>query len=236
MGQLFFVFLGSISVGIAVGVIASSFFLREAEVRREAGGRISIRVPVLGVFGFSLRRRFRGIFVDEAVELLENLEFLSSYLDVGKVLEYSKEYEVRYVGFEGDREDGSWSPGKLAFYTPADGEDGGYKVFLNPHLDRKEVARRLSEETGRNISPDDVYPFLFLHELGHTKRAGNQNFYAAVVNLALAGRMRSLRRRRELFALRRKIEAHADRFALRELNAWRSAGKKAFPLDAIGRF
>ncbi|RMG60996.1 MAG: hypothetical protein D6713_01290 [Deltaproteobacteria bacterium] len=221
MGQVVFLFLGSLAIGIGTGVFAFSLLLRGARAERAGPDRVRVRLPFLGDYFFSPGEKGRGLFVDDALTVREKLRFLSRFLDVDLALHYAREYDITYLGFEGDREDGSWSPGKLAFYVPSTTDAGGYSVFLNPDLDRAGVAEKLSREVGESISPDEVYPFLFLHEVGHTKKAGNQNFYAAVVNLALSGRMRSLRKRRELFALRRKIEEHADRFALRELRAWR---------------
>jgi hypothetical protein len=92
---------------------------------------------------------------------------------------------------------------------------------LNPTLDTTDIAPRLSEELGEPIQPSEVYLFLFLHEIGHTRKAGNQCYVTALINYTLSGGRRSLRKRQELRRLQQQIEQYADQFALRELRRWR---------------
>jgi hypothetical protein len=71
------------------------------------------------------------------------------------------------------------------------------------------------------MQPSEVYLFLFLHEIGHTRKAGNQCYVTALINSTLSGGRHSPRKRQELQHLQQQIEQYADQFALRELQRWR---------------
>jgi len=75
----------------------------------------------------------------------------------------------------------------------------------------------LSELIGVTIEPDELYTFLFLHEVGHTREAGNECYFTALINHSLSGGRRSARRRRELKNIYLRTEKFADDFAIQEL-------------------
>jgi len=94
-------------------------------------------------------------------------------MDFDLMLRYAQDYNINYIGVEGDNPDGSWSKGRLAYSTLSKGYNGGYDIFLNPDLDRDLVCNRLKEEIGFDVKPHELHTFLFLHEVGHTRKAGN---------------------------------------------------------------
>ncbi|MEW6117486.1 MAG: hypothetical protein AB1553_11355 [Nitrospirota bacterium] len=213
-----------IIVSLAAGAIAVRLLLRKAALAKNADNTYSLRIPFLGTLSFDPFPRCKGIVIDELLELTKNLDYLKQFLDIHFVLRYAREFKITYVGTEGDREDGSWSPGRLAYC------EGGCNIYLNPHLDIHKVSLSLSWELKTIIAPSEVYPFLFLHEVGHTAHAGNQNFYTAVVNHALSGGRHSAKRRKELSKLKNTIERFADAFALKELERWREERAKNDPI------
>ncbi len=210
-----------IATGALIGILGVSLVLRRSILRKDPLGGYYLNMPVFGEAPLRTLPRKNGIRVCEATEMVQKFRRFGRLLDVETMLRYARDYDVNFIGFDGDRKDCSWSPGRLAFMALSADHDGGYNVHLNPSLDRVDVAKKLSEETGSRLAPADVYPFLFLHEIGHTVRSGNKNYYAEVAAFRVSGRHRSLESRKELASLRRKVERYADDFALRELPAWR---------------
>jgi len=117
-------------------------------------------------------------------------------MDFDLILPMPKNIIVNYIGVEGDNPDGSWSKGRLAYSTLSRGYNGGYDIFLNPDLDRDLVCSRLKEEIGFDVKPHKLHTFLFLHEIGHTRKAGNDCYISTRVNHSLSGGRRSVRRAR----------------------------------------
>jgi hypothetical protein len=103
------------------------------------------------------------------------------------MLKYANDYNHNYVGTEGDMDKGAWSDGRLAYSTLSKGYSGGYNIYLNPDLDRESVSQRLSKQLNVEISPDELYIFLFFHEIGHTEKAGNESYITAMVNTPYQG-------------------------------------------------
>jgi hypothetical protein len=160
--------------------------------------------------------RQRGFFAKKVVDDLEKVSMFRKFIDTDLVLQYARDYNLNYIGLEGDAND-SWSDGRLAFTTLSKGHGGRYNIYLNPNLDRVSVCERLREQIGLTIEPDELYTFLFLHEVGHTREAGNECYFTALVNHSLSGGRRSARRRRELKNLYLRTEKFADDFAIQEL-------------------
>jgi hypothetical protein len=221
--------VGEVAGGLLVGMALFSVLLRRTVnvvmTRRDA---LVLKLPFLGEIQTNAPMRCEGIFIEEWEELTDKLAALGQLLDPDIVFRYARDYGICYVGLEGDRGDKSWSGAKLAYATPAEGYRKGqktwaYKVYLNPHLNVQDVSKRLSDQLGERISPTEVQTFLFFHEVGHTGRAGNQDYFAAMVNHSLSGGRRSAKRRRQLRLVLRKIEWYADQFALQELRALRAA-------------
>ncbi len=206
-------------LGFLSGLITSYYLLRFKAVQVRDGAEVlSLYMPIFGLVRTTIRTKFSGFFVDELIEFREKLERFRKLLDIDLMINYAKAYDINYIGLEGDQEDLSWGPGKLACTTPSDIPGKfGYNVFLNPHIDKRRVAEKLSEELGVRIHPTEVQTFLFLHEIGHTPKAGNLCFYRLFVSHALSGGRRSAKRRRDLAKLKAKVEWLADQFALREL-------------------
>jgi hypothetical protein len=80
---------------------------------------------------------------------------------------------------------------------------------------------------GLELKPEEVQLFLFLHEIGHTRQAGNVCFISAAISSALSGGRRTHRRRKELQKLKVQVEKFADSFAVAELLKCRAAGEVA---------
>jgi len=75
-----------------------------------------------------------------------------------------------------------------------------------------------------DYNPEELYTFLFLHEIEHTRKAGNECYITAMVNHSLSGGRRAARRRRELKNIHKRSEKFADDFAFQELLKIRQKG------------
>ncbi|MFZ6016246.1 MAG: hypothetical protein ACOYU0_01270 [Nitrospirota bacterium] len=210
--------LFTLIIGLMIGIGFVYFILRfkGIKVDRLDERMLLLRLPLLGTLDVEIPRTYKGIFVKQVSEILEKIKFFHSLIDFQTMLRYANEYNISYIGIEGDI-DGKWSKGKLAYNTLSKGCSGGYDVYLNPELDRESVCQSLNKQLGVEIKPDELYTFLFLHEIGHTRRAGNKCYFTAVVNHSLSGGRRTVRRRRELKALHSEVEKYADDFAIQEI-------------------
>ncbi|HYA12072.1 MAG TPA: hypothetical protein VEF37_03725 [Thermodesulfovibrionales bacterium] len=182
-----------------------------------------LRLPFLGTIEAEEPKEYRGIFVKDVSEALDKIKFFQSLMDPHIMLDYANDYNLNYIGIEGDV-DGSWSNGRLAYSTLSKGQNGGYNIYLNPDLDREAVCERLNEQLSIEIRPEELYTFLFLHEIGHTRKAGNECYFTAMVNHSLSGGRRAARRRRELKNVYIRSEKFADDFAIQELLKLRQKG------------
>lgn len=214
-------------LGLMIGMGLMYFILRYKGigVSRVDEKTLSLRLPLLGTVEAEEPKGYQGIFVKGVSETLDKMNFFQRLMDFKIMLRYANHYNLNYIGTEGDQ-DGAWSNGRLAYSTLSKGCNGGHDVYLNPNLDRESVCRRLSEQLGVEITPDDLYTFLFFHEIGHTRKAGNECYITAMVNHSLSGGRRSVRRRRELKALHSRAEKYADTFAVQELLKLRQEGLK----------
>lgn len=183
-----------------------------------------LKLPFLGTIETEEPNEYKGIFVKEVSDVLGKMKFFQNFLDPYLMLEYANNYNLNYIGTEGDNIDGTWSNGRLAYNTLSYGHNGGYNIYLNPNLDREAVSKRLSEQLGLEIKPEELYTFLFLHEIGHTRKAGNECYVTAMVSHSLSGGRRAARRRRELKNLYIRSEKFADDFAIKELIKIRKKG------------
>ena len=220
--------MGAALAGFVVG--ASTFYFAvkyKAEISREAADFLILKIPILEEIRTNIRMKRAGLFIDEWEEFEKKRERLGGLVEPDVILHYAREYDIHYVGLEGDRDDKSWTSGKLAYATLTNGcKDGynlwGYNVFLNPDLDTEKISGRLSRQLGEAIHPSEVQTFLFLHEIGHTPKAGNKSYFSALINHSIAGGKRSPVMRRQLRFLRSEIERYADHFALGELKGLRA--------------
>lgn len=217
---LLFIILGFIS-----GIFFIYFILRFKVLRidRVDEKTLFIRLPLLGTIEAEEPKGFKGIFVKSVSEDFDRMKVFQGLMDFDLMLKYANEYNLNYIGIEGDM-NGSWSNGRLAYSTLSRGYNGGYNIYINPDLDRESVCKRLSEQLGVEIKPDELYTFLFLHEIGHTTKAGNECYLTAMVNHSLSGGRRAAKRRRMLKDLHVNIERNADDFAIRELFKLRQKG------------
>jgi hypothetical protein len=181
-----------------------------------------LRLPLLGTIEVKGPERYSGIFVKNVSETLDKLKAFQRMMDFDLMLRYAREYNINYIGLEGDEKDGSWSRGRLAYSTLSKGYSGGYDIYLNPGLDRETVCRNLKEEIEVDIRTEELHTFLFLHEIGHTCKAGNESYIAAKINHHLAGKKR--KRWKDIQTLYRKVEKFADDFAIQELLKLREKG------------
>ncbi|MEW6215495.1 MAG: hypothetical protein AB1478_09905 [Nitrospirota bacterium] len=217
--------LFTLILGLIIGIGFVYFILRfkGIKVDRLDERMLLLRLPLLGTLDVEMPRTYKGIFVKRVSEILEKIKFFHSLIDFQTMLRYANEYNIDYIGIEGDI-DGKWSKGKLAYNTLSKGCNGGYDVYLNPELDRESVCQRLNKQLGVEIKPDELYTFLFLHEIGHTRRAGNECYFTAVVNHSLSGGRRSWLRRQMLKDIYSRVEKYADDFAIQELLKLRQRG------------
>jgi hypothetical protein len=205
-------------IGFCLGVIFIYFVtrLKTAKAFKIDSETLLVKFPIIGYAEIKEPLGYSGLFIKEVSSNLEKIEMINRYIDFNVVLNYANRYDIEYIGFEGDL-DGKWSEGKLAFNTLSKSPNGGYNIHLNPNLDRKVVSDKLSKQLGFEIKPDELYTFLFLHEIGHTKKSGNECYITAMVNHSLSGGRRAVRRRRALSELYKRTERYADDFAMREL-------------------
>ncbi|MBW1916466.1 MAG: hypothetical protein JRI57_00380 [Deltaproteobacteria bacterium] len=212
--------------GLAAGMWLMRILIRfHGRVRRIGKNIALIELPFLGSLETSWDHHPDGLNIPEVVEVLDKIKRFGRLLDFDMLLDYARHYQVTYLGLASDHPEHFWGPGHLACSTLDWGPDGGYKVYLNPALNLEDTAARLSQELGLKLGPKEVQPFLFLHEIGHTRRSGNTCLISAAINSALSGGRRTHRRRRELKRLRDQVEKYADDFAVRELRKWRAVQK-----------
>ncbi|MDI6889391.1 MAG: hypothetical protein QMC83_00400 [Thermodesulfovibrionales bacterium] len=210
--------LFTLILGLIIGIGSVYFLLRFIGIKldRLDEKTLLLKLPLLGSIEVEMPKTYRGIFVKRVSEMLEKIRFFHSFVDFQTMLRYANEHNINYIGIEGDM-DGKWSKGKLAYNTLSKGYNGGYNIYLNPDLDRESVCHRLSKQLGVEIKPDELYTFLFLHEIGHTRTAGNECYFTAIVNHSLSGGRRSWLRRRKLKDIYSRVERYADDFAIQEL-------------------
>jgi hypothetical protein len=210
--------------GLVVGAAVALALVRcRGVLRRESQETARLMLP----WRLQLEVRFDpqpdGLILPEALEVLQKIRRISQLVDFNWLLSYIEKYRLSYIGLKGHNLQSSWNPGCLACSALDWSPRAGYRIYLNPELDLEETAARLSQELGLELKPDEVQTFLFLHEVGHTRQAGNICFISAAINSALSGGRRTHRRRRELNKLKEQVEKYADNFALQELQKWRAA-------------
>lgn len=208
---------------LGLGVVYFLVRIKKITVNRLDDRTLVLKLPFLGYVEANGPTKYQGLFVRNVSETLNKVKLFQGLMDFDLMLRYAQDYNINYIGVEGDNPDGSWSKGRLAYSTLSKGHNGGYDIFLNPDLDRDVVCSRLKEELGLDIKPEELHTFLFLHEIGHTRKAGNDCYISARLNHSLSGGRRSVRRRRELKLLHSKVERFADDFAIKELLKWRGS-------------
>lgn len=218
--------LFSVAVGMAVGMFLILAAVRTfGTVRRVNKDLTVLELPLRTSLEVRWASDPDGLHLWEAEEVLEKIARLRRLLDFDWLLAYAKKYRISYIGMR-DGASGYWKPGSLACSTLDFSPQGGYKVYLNAGLPLEDTARRLSQELGLDIRPEEVHTYLFLHEIGHTSEAGNICLISAAINSALSGGRRTHRRRKELQKLRQQVEKYADQFALAELRKYRAGRRK----------
>jgi len=207
--------------GMVLGVFIFYMVLQKAVLIRLTSEDYALKVPLFGILTKLTLMPYRGIFTGEFLEFQKRLKTLGKLIEPEKAFAMAQSYGIDYISTEGDRTDGTWSEGRYAFIQRSKSHLRPYKIHLNPNLDRRALSLKLSMETKGVISENEVYPFLFLHEIGHTEKAGNKNFLGLVITYTISGQRHSLEARKELFRQKREIEQRADRFALEALKRWR---------------
>jgi hypothetical protein len=216
----------SLIFGLIIGIGLAYYILRLKKIRLNKLDEktLLLRLPFLGTVEAEEPKEYRGIFVKDVSDALEKIKFFQSLMNPYLMLDYAIKYDLNYIGTEGDANNGSWSNGRLAYSTLSKGQNGGYNIYLNPDLDREAVCKRLNEQLDIEIKPEELYTFLFLHEIGHTSKAGNECYFTAMVNHSLSGGRRSVKRRKQLKDLHLRTEKYADDFAVQELLKIRQKG------------
>lgn len=218
--------LGGVAAAVTAVLVAIHFL---GVARREGKDRAVLFLPWRGRVEVRWDPQHDGLNIWEALEVLDKIDRLGRLLDFQELLNYAQKYRINFMGLKGHQPGQSWNPGCLACSSLDWSPPGGYRIYLNPGLPLEETAARLSQELGQEIRPEDVQPFLFLHEIGHTRQAGNVCLISAAISSALSGGRRTHRRRRELKNLKDQVEKYADDFALKELGKWR-AGRRGLAL------
>lgn len=209
--------------GVAAGVALTLVLFRFWGVARRAGQETAtLHFPWRGKLEVRFDPQPHGLQLQEALEVQEKIRRLSELVDFDWLKAYAQKYQINYIGLKNKEGGESWNPGCLACSTLDYSPRAGYRIYLNPELDLEGTAARLGPELGLDLKPEEVQPFLFLHEIGHTRQAGNVCLISAAINSALSGGRRTHRRRRELQRLRNQVEKYADDFALRELLKYRA--------------
>jgi len=203
-----------------IGFVDLILRFRSIAVYKLDGHTLLLKLPLLGSLEVKGPERYPGLFLQNLCETLDKIKTFQGLIDFDLMLKYAKDFNINYVGFDGDNIDGTWNKGRLAYSTFAPGDSGEYNIFFDPGLDRKLVCQHLKEELGVDIQPDELHTFLFLHEIGHTRQAGNTCYITAKTSHRLAGKKR--KRRKDMQILYRKVEKFADDFATRELLKWRA--------------
>jgi hypothetical protein len=219
-------FLLPLILGIILGIGLIYFILRYKAIKIERVDEKTLlcKLPFLGTIETAEPKGYQGIFVKNITENLNKIKIFQDMMNFDLMIKYADDYNLNYIGTEGDMDSGEWSNGRLAYSTLSRGFNGGYNVYLNPHLNRESVSKRLSQQLDLEIKPNELYTFLLLHEIGHSTQAGNENYIIAMVNHSLSGGRRSAKRRKMLKDLYLKVEKNADDFAVRELIKIRQKG------------
>lgn len=218
--------LWSAVAGMAVGMMLMLAVIRaKASVRRVGKDLAVLELPLRISLEVQWASDPNGLNLWEAEETLDKIARLRRLLDFDWLLAYARKYRISYIGLK-DKASGYWKPGSLACSTLDFSPQGGYRIYLNAGLPSEDTARRLSQELGLVIRPEEVHTYLFLHEIGHTPEAGNVCLISAAISSALSGGRRTHRRRKELQKLRQQVEKYADRFAVAELRKYRAGHRK----------
>lgn len=209
--------------GMAAGVAGTLALIRyRGLVRLEGKDTAILSLPWRGKLEVRFDPQPHGLNIQEALEVLDKIRRLKALADFEWLLDYAQKYRINFLGLRGKNSE-HWHPGFLACSTLDWTPQGGYRIYFNAELNIEETAARLSQELGLELKPEEVQPFLFLHEIGHTRQAGNVCLISAAISSALSGGRRTHRRRRELKKLRDQVEKHADNFGLQELLKWRAS-------------
>ncbi len=209
--------------GLLTALFFFSFIIKRAKLRRISGESYSLLLPLIGSIATFPVCHSRTIYTEDYIHFKRAFSRLKSLIDLDRMMDYAIQFNIDYITTEGDLPDGSWSEGRYAFCTMSKSHKREFAIHINPFIDTEDASSRLSLQLKRSISPSEVYPFIFLHEIGHTSKTGNKNFFSAVINHTISGDRHSLSKRRELFRLKAEIEEFADRFALKELQKWQDA-------------
>jgi hypothetical protein len=206
--------------GLLTALLLFSFIIKRAKLQRISGEAYSLQLPLIGNLATFPVCHTRAVFTEDYIQFERNFSRLKSLMDFDKMMNYAIQFNIDYITTEGDLPDGSWSEGRYAFCTMSKSHKREFAIHINPFIDTEDASHKLSLQLQKRISPGEVYPFLFLHEVGHTSKTGNKNYFSAVINHTISGDRHSLSKRRELFRLKSEIEEFADRFALQELQKW----------------
>jgi len=145
---------------------------------------------------------------------------LNSMLDWSFVVNECLKYGINIVGTSAERAiSSSWSKGEWANYHYH--SEVGHVINLNPHINRIEVARVISETQGIKVAPDEVYYWLWFHEIGHATQKHFRNWKNAQMDYHFKKKGTS----EDVARLYRKGEKAADRYANKRFLEWKAEGK-----------
>lgn len=234
MSTEFYLFLLAALGGMVAAVVGTLALIRyRGLVRREGKDTAMLSLPWRGKLEVRFDPQPDGLHIPEALEVRDKIRRLNALADFDWLLDYAQKYRVNFLGLRGKNSE-HWHPGFLACSTLDWTPPGGYRIYFNGELNLEETAARLSQELDLDLKPEEVQPFLFLHEIGHTREAGNICLISAAISSALSGGRRTHRRRRELQRLKDQVEKYADAFAVQELLKWRASRREANLAPAAG--
>lgn len=209
--------------GLLTAIFLFFFIIKRAKLQRISGEAYSLQLPFIGSIATFPVCHSKAVFTEDYIQFERNFSRLKFLMDFDRMMDYAIQFNIDYITTDGDKPDGSWSEGRYAFCTMSKSYKREFAIHINPFIDTEDASSRLSLQLKRRLSPSEVYPFIFLHEIGHTSKTGNKNYFSAVINHTISGDRHSLSKRRELFRLKAEIEEFADRFALKELQKWKGA-------------
>ncbi|MFP4194296.1 MAG: hypothetical protein ACLFRO_05075 [Desulfobacterales bacterium] len=105
--------------------------------------------------------RADGFIEDTVLDTMAYLLKIESMLSWKLVFSDCLKHGINQVGTDGGYCNMNWW--KREFW----GTYNGGSIDLNPHLNRAKVAERIKEQQGIEIEPEEVYYWIWFHEIGH---------------------------------------------------------------------
>lgn len=189
----------------------------EGEDIKNQGGLLMIN-PYTGP---DMDLRKSGRHENTVFDVMVYLCQLDSLLDWRFVFRECFKFGVNYVGtdggFMGWERSGRWATFGYA--------DSKRQIDLNPHIDKKKVAGQIREAQGIDIEPEEVYYWIWFHEIGHIVHEEETIKFLARRRDNTLNRADSPADRKKLRALSEAVEKKADEYANQRFTEWKSSAQ-----------